>query len=166
MRSFLLALLLAPALGAELTPGLSAQNVVPAKDLVVYRRQQVLGSAAYSWTQFQDATLVQAFPASTPITVPAGQHLVVTGIHYWFTGTNGIDLFLGPSVNGLVNNLYIRLIRVTPSGSLTTLEGFEHFTNGISFASGTKVDIKATKVVPANSDTVVWFYLYGYLDKN
>ena len=145
---------------------LEAQAVVPANNLVVYRRQQPFGGAAYTWSQFQDAALVQSFPSTTPITVPAGQRFVLTGIRYWFTGTNGIDLAIGPSVGGLVNNLYFKLIRVTPSGTTTPLEGFEHFTNGISFPGGSKVDIKATKVVPASSDTIVWCFLYGYLESD
>lgn len=164
-RSVVLAFLLVPAITAWTAKAVEAQAVVPASKLVVFRRQQPLGGA-YTWTQFQDAALVQAFPSSTPITVPAGQHFVVTGIRYWFTGTNGIDLGVGPSVGGLVNSLYMTRIRVTPSGSSTTLEGFEHFTNGISFPAGSKVDIKATKVVSASTDTIVWCFLYGYLESD
>lgn len=160
----LLALLFASGLTTWTAPALEAQPVVSAKSLVVYRRQQAFGSASYTWAQFQDAALVQAFPSTTPITVPAGQRFVVTGIRYWFNGANGIDLSVGPSVGGSVNNLYMKLVRVTPSGASTLLEGFEHFTNGISFPGGSKVDIKATKVVPAGSDTIVWCYLYGYLE--
>ncbi|MEO8575638.1 MAG: hypothetical protein ABI556_03010 [Gemmatimonadales bacterium] len=165
IRTIVLAFLLAPALAAWTAAALEAQAVVPAQNLVVYRRQQALGQAAYTWAHFQDAALVQAFPSTTPITVPTGKHLVVTGIRYWFTGTNGIDLGIGPSISGVVNPpLYLARIRVTPSGPTTTLEGFEHFTNGISFPGGSKVDIKATKVVPASSDTIVWCFLYGYLE--
>ncbi len=155
MRRILLALFFAPVL--------SAQAVVPAHNLVTFRRQQAYGSTNYTWSQFQDGAIVQAFPVASPITVPAGQHLVVTGIRYWFTGASGGNIYLGQSSGGNVNNEYLKLLTSSSNGSLTTQEGSEHFTNGMSFASGTQVDIKVNK---SNSDTVVWFYLYGYLEAN
>ena len=163
MNRAVLAGLLTLPLTAWTAPALSAQAVVPAPNLVVYRRQQGFGSTLYTWGQFQDGNLVQSF-SSLPIVVPTGKHLVVTGIRYWFNGTTGVDLSVGPSVSGLVNNLYMKLIRVTPSGSQTLLEGAEHFTNGLSFPGGSKVDIKVAKVSAGSSDTIVWCWLYGYLE--
>ena len=150
-------------LAVAVAPALRAQPVVPAANLVVYRRQQGFNATAYTWTQLQDGAVVQTF-SSTGITVPAGKHLVVTGIRYWFFGTSGADVFLG--TGGNVADVYQRLIRVAPAGSTTTLEGFEQLTNGISFPSGSKVNIRVNKTVASTSDTVTWWYLYGYLEAN
>jgi hypothetical protein len=151
------------ALFTLLLPVLSLQAAPPAANLVTFRRQQVYGASTYTWSQFQDGAIVHSFPLSTAITVPAGQHLVVTGIRYWFTATASGNIYLGQSAGGIVSNEYMKLLNASPSGALATQEGFEHFTTGMSFASGTLVDIKVTKT---GSDTVVWFYLYGYLEAN
>ncbi len=151
------------ALFALLVPVLSLQAAPPAANLVTFRRQQAYGSSTYTWSQFQNGAIVQAFPLSTPITVPAGQHLVVTDIRYWFTGTASGSIYLGQSASGNVNNEYMKQLSASPSGALITQEGSEHFTSGMAFASGTQVDIKVNK---SGSDTAVWFYLYGYLEAN
>jgi hypothetical protein len=136
---------------------------VPASKLIIFRRQQTFGSASGSWVQFQDAAQVQSCAAGAPFTVPTGQHFVVTGLRYWMTGTNGVELILGVA-GANVNPMFMTRAPVVPTGTIATLERFEHFTNGIAFPGGSKVDVKVTKLLPSSTDTVVWLFLYGYFE--
>lgn len=153
-------LLLAAAAAATLT----AQAVVPAQNLVVLRRQQAYGSSNYSWVLVQDGSSVGSVLTS-PYTLPAGKRLVITGLRYTFTGSQGVDVHLGPFVSGVLGqSLHLKLLRPPVSGSVGTTEHGETFTTGLALPPGAQLDLKVTKVSAATSDTLVWCYLFGYLE--
>jgi hypothetical protein len=160
MRTLLAAAMLAQL--AVVQP-IAAQAAVPAANLVVLRRQQVFGSTAYTWAMFQDAAITQTF-SSAPVVVPAGKHLVITGVRYWLTGTNGGTVTVGPFSGGTVGQLYLTRALIEPAGTQATIERSEHFTNGIAWPGGSQLDLKFTKNVSTSSDTIVWAFLYGYLE--
>jgi hypothetical protein len=160
MRSLLAAALLVLVVLAE---PLAAQATVPGANLVVLRRNQTYGSAVFSWSLLQDGATVQTF-TSSPFVVPAGKRLVVTGIRYHLLGTHGGTLTIGPSVSANVYMYYYTRAVVEPAGTQTTIERSEHFTNGIAFPAGTLVDLRLAKVSSGSLDTVVWCFLYGYLE--
>lgn len=151
------------ALGLLAVPVLSAQ-AVPAGNLVVMRRNQVYGSANYYWYQLQNGGYAQSFPVSSPLTVPAGQKFVVTGIRYAFNGQYGVDLSLGTTSAGVLIAHYQRMVRTPVQGTQALLEGSETFATGIAFPAGSQVELKVTKVNAGSSDTVVNAYLYGYFE--
>ncbi len=155
MSSLALGLLAATVLGAQ---------APPAANMVVMRRNQVYGAATFYWNHLQNGAYIQQFPVSSNITVPAGQKFVVTGIRGWFTGQYGADLSLGFSTSGVHNSEYLKLLRAPVQGSLATFEFAEAFSTGISFGSGTQVELKVTKVNSGSSDTLVNAYLYGYFE--
>jgi hypothetical protein len=144
-------------------PVVTAQ-AAPAANLVVFRRNQVYGSANFYWNQLQNGAYIQQFPVSSNIVVPPGQKFVVTGIRYWFTGSYGADLSLGFSASGVHNSTYQKMVRVPTQGSLASFDYGEQFITGISFAAGTQVELRVTKVNAGSSDTVVNAYLYGYFE--
>lgn len=151
------------ALGLIAAPVLLAQ-AAPAANLVVLRRNQTFGSANYYWNQLQNGAFIQQFPVSSPIVVPAGKTLVVTGLRGGLNGQYGADLSLGFLVSGVHNSVYLRLLRTPVQGSQAFVEFSEHFTTGLSFAAGTQVDLRVTKVSSGSSDTLVNAYLYGYFE--
>jgi hypothetical protein len=59
---------------------------------------------------------------------------------------------------------YFTRAAVEPPGNQTTIERGEHLTNGLAFPSGSQLDLRFTKFASASNDTVVWCFLYGYVE--